>query len=238
MTTHSADPRPEPQKPDELRGPHDSGTWDKVDQAAWESFPASDPPGHSPRERVVEAKTNARGDSDTPRRKILRRLGRELYQTETSARLHCRREAERLGDVPPAEPLRASSRHASEALKSITEHTSRSDMPLSVAGALTGVAFSTARDLVLDRLLSSEQSYRGTLLGMKHGLDLVKLINELAQREGDVELTEWTNAWLRIREPLVMEAEARLGWFADNPEIADKVARPLIGKVTSGRRGS
>jgi hypothetical protein len=169
------------------------------------------------------------------RRKMLHRLGRELFQTETSARLHCRREAERLGNVPPARLLLSTAEHADEAIKSMIEHTKRSELPLSIAGAVVGVMFSTTREFVLDRLLSSEQSYRGTLLGMKHGVDLVRLINQLAQREGDFELLEWTDDWLRRREPLVQEAESRLGWFADNVEVADRVARPLITRPRFAR---
>jgi len=240
MAKHQADHRPNPEPPDDVQGAHESGTWDKVDEAGWESFPASDAPGHGPHEHVAEAK-GIETEDQRSRRKLLHRLGRELFQTETSARLHCRREAERLGEVPPARVLLTAAGHADESLKSMMEHTKRWELPLSIAGAVVGVVFSTTRDLVLDRLLSSEQSYRGTLLGMKHGVDLVRLINQLAQREGDFELLEWTDDWLRRREPLVQEAEAQLGWFADNVDVAARVARPLITRprftrtATAGR---
>lgn len=229
MATHDAEARrPHPENPTERLQGHHQGTWDKVDEAVWESFPASDAPGHAPYEHVPEGQPEPASASDLTRRKLIRKLGRELFQTEMSARLHCRREADRLGDVAPARPLRAAAAHADEALKSMVEHTRRWELPLSFAGAFMGIAFSTAREFVLDRLLSSELSYRGTLLGMKHGVDLVKMLNQLAQREGDAGLTKWTDNWLRTREALVLDAEAQLAWFANNVEIAARVARPTF----------
>ena len=42
------------------------------------------------------------------------------------------------------------------------------------------------RHFVVDRFVDVEQSYRGTLLGMRHGLDLVRLLREVADDEGDI----------------------------------------------------
>jgi hypothetical protein len=228
MTNYQAN-RIEPEMPNELQEGTDRGSWDNVDEAAWESFPASDPPGRAPSHSERVPKSAGEGD-ETQGRALLRRLGRELFQTETSARMHCRREAERLGDVPPAAPLRAAASHADEALKSLSQRSVRRDLPLSIAGAMVGLVFSVGRDLVVDRFFTSEQSYRGTVLGMRHGVDLVKMMNQLAQREGDIELIQWTDAWLRERESLVQDAEAQLSWFADHIDVAARIARPLIAR--------
>ena len=45
-------------------------------------------------------------------RALLASLLAELFQSERSAVKHPRREADRLGDVPPAQALRAASEHA------------------------------------------------------------------------------------------------------------------------------
>lgn len=39
-------PKKGPEKPQELKGSKITKTWDPVDEASYESFPASDPPGH------------------------------------------------------------------------------------------------------------------------------------------------------------------------------------------------
>jgi len=217
------------EKPSELQERHDSGTWDKVDQAAWESFPASDPPGHAPSEHVPQA-ASAETETEDLRtsRKLLRRHGRELLRTEAWMRLHCQRETERLGSVPPAEPLRAAGHHADAAVKYMMAHTARVDFPLNVASTVAGLIASSASTFVLDRVLSSEQAYRSTLLSMKRGVDLVKMMNQLAQRSGELELIEWTDSWLRLREAYLQQAEAQLGWFADKVRQAEQAARPLF----------
>lgn len=230
MTAQSEHLGPQPEMPHELRNATDPGAWDSIDERGWESFPASDPPGRAAEisDRGTEDAQSAR---ERPGRKLLERLGRELVQAETSARLCCRHEAERLEPAPPAAALRACATHADEALRGMNEQRGGFDLPRSVAGALIGTALASIRGAITDRLLSREQSYRSALLGLRHGVDLVKIMNQLAQREGDVGLVEWTDAWLRVREPLVQEAENLLSWFALHSATAAQRPHPLLGRL-------
>ena len=68
--------------------------------------------------------------------------------------------------------------------------------------------------------IDAERSYRGTLLGMRHGADLVRIFEATAARAGQGELVRWAQNWLRQREPLVKEAERELVWYAAHAERA------------------
>jgi hypothetical protein len=80
--------------------------------------------------------------------------------------------------------------------------------------------FSNLRQWFADHLIDEERSYRGTLLGMRHGVDLVLLIRHAARVQGDPGLEGWCTTWLTERVPLVDEVAAQLGWFAATPKIA------------------
>lgn len=155
----------------------------------------------------------------------LANLVRELFQTEQSAKNHPRIEAERLGDVPPAHVLLAIAAHAEAALAELPPLVTRHDLPHSTGGKIVGAAFSSLRDNFVDLLLSSEKSYRGTLLGMRHGVDLVELVQYVARQEGDSDLVAWCVAWLDKRRPLVEAAAGELAWFAANPDRAREPAK-------------
>ncbi|MCY1008598.1 hypothetical protein OV079_24155 [Nannocystis pusilla] len=159
----------------------------------------------------------------------LANLARELFQTEQSAQRHPRLEAERLGDVPPAHCLRAIAAHAESALADLPRLAAQHDLPVSTGGRAVGTAFSVVRNQVADMFLSLERSYRGTLLGMRHGVDLMILFEQVARRDGAVELADWCAAWLERRVALLQEAEQALAWFAEHPERALEAAthRPL-----------
>ncbi len=155
----------------------------------------------------------------------LANLVRELFQTEQSAKVHPRIEAERLGDVAPSKVLLAIAAHAESALAELPPLVVRHNLPNSTGGKLVGAAFSSLRDHFVDLLLSSEKSYRGTLLGMRHGVDLVELVQYVAREEGDTSLTQWCATWLEKRRPLVEAAAGELAWFAANPDRAREPAK-------------
>ena len=155
----------------------------------------------------------------------LSNLVRELFQTEQSAKSHPLVEAERLGDVPPAHALRAISAHAEAALAELPALVKNRNLPVSDGGKAVGAAFSALRDNLADLLLSTEKSYRGTLLGMRHGVDLMELIQAVAREDGDEALANWCAGWLEKRRPLVEAAARELAWFAAHPEVAAEAAK-------------
>jgi hypothetical protein len=80
--------------------------------------------------------------------------------------------------------------------------------------------FSSIREAVADRLVDHERSYRGTLLGLRHGVDCVKMIRHVADACGRVEIGGFCTRWLEAREPLVGRAEHAMSWFAHHPKRA------------------
>jgi len=156
--------------------------------------------------------------------KLFKRLGHELFQTETSAALHCRREAQRLGGAPPAQALRAIADHAEDVLRELPAMAALTSVPESKAGAMVGRIFSELRDKLADRAIDTERSYRGTLLGARHGIDLVRLLQFTAEQEGDQPLQAFCATWLGHRAELVERVADELQWFARNPEAATALA--------------
>jgi hypothetical protein len=164
---------------------------------------------------------------------LLVNLIRELYQTETSAVRHCRREADRLGDVPPGHAMRAISEHATAVLPEWKELCMRENLPVSHAGALVGAVFSELRDKLSDPLIQSERSYRGTLLGARHGVDLVKMICCAADAAGKLPFETFSQSWLTTRTVLVLRAEQAMSWFAQHPQEASRFARTPLTRLRS-----
>lgn len=147
-------------------------------------------------------------------------LMEEIFQTEHSARLHCAREAERLGDSAPARALRACAHHAGAVDVELVAIARKHRLPEGGLGSMIGRVLSRARDVVLDRLIDEERSYRGTLLGLRHGIDAVRMMQHVADASGEVEIAGFCARWLAEREPLVEEVARAMTWFALHPKVA------------------
>ncbi|HUS29975.1 MAG TPA: hypothetical protein VMZ53_15825 [Kofleriaceae bacterium] len=87
---------------------------------------------------------------------------------------------------------------------------------------------STLRQLVTDRIHDSERAYRAALLDLRHGLDVVRVMREVARLEELFALIRWCDDWLAARRTLVSRVEAQLAWFAEQPsaEDADSAMQP------------
>lgn len=155
--------------------------------------------------------------------KLHRKLCRELSQSEHSAIVHTRREARRLGDVAPAHALRALAEHA-QAVRPRFDALVAKRQPMRGIriGESVGEVFSVLRHALFDRLIDTERSYRGTLLGCRHGVDIVRLLREVALREHDTPIVRFCDDWLVERLGLLERAEQALAYFADQPARALK----------------
>jgi hypothetical protein len=145
---------------------------------------------------------------------------RELFQSERSATRHPRIEAERLGTSPPGGAMEDIAFHADTQLDELDEIArARGIAPAEGAKAI-GKAFSVVRDHVTDLTTTIEQSYRLTLMGVRHGIDLVRMLRELGVRAEDDALRQWSERWLAKRIELIERAENELAWFVENPNRA------------------
>lgn len=149
------------------------------------------------------------------------KLCRELSQSEHSAWVHARREARRLRDLPPGRALREISAHAGATRPRFEALMRRRRQRIGPGlGRAVGAAFSALRHAVFDRILDAERSYRGTLLGLRHGADVLRLLRAVAAREGDLDLAIFCDEVLVERLVLLERAERALAWFADRPALA------------------
>lgn len=152
--------------------------------------------------------------------KLCTKLCRELAQSEHSATVHTRREARRLGDVPPAHALLAIAEHAQLLKPRFERLMAKRKVKGTSIGRAVGQLFSIVRHVIADRVIDAERSYRGTLLGVRHGIDATRLLREVALREGDVNLGKFCDELLLDRVALIERAEQELAWFADEPSRA------------------
>jgi hypothetical protein len=155
----------------------------------------------------------------------LHRLGaklcRELAQSEHDARVQPLREARRLGNIPPGRALRDIAAHA-QVVRPRLESLMR-DQGQRVGlglGRTVGAIFAVLRHAIFDRVIDAERSYRGTLLGLRHGVDIMRLLRAVAAREGDLLLAIFCDEVLVERLVLLDRAEQALSWFAERPTLA------------------
>ncbi len=87
-------------------------------------------------------------------------------------------------------------------------------------GREIGRIFSTTRYIAVDRLIDAQRAYRGTLLGLQHGLDCGRVLRRVAEHTGESAIITWCDDALRRRAELIEIAEEQLDWFADFPEVA------------------
>jgi hypothetical protein len=162
---------------------------------------------------------------------LLERLVVELFQTEESARKHPGIEAGRLADTPPGRAMRAVAMHAARVLPELRRLAEAEGLGSRSLGAFIGDAFSLARRLAFDRALDREKSYRGTLLGMYHGVDVVRLLRASARARGRDRIASFCEAWLDERIPLIDAAGRQLDWFGAHPALA-------VERATARLRGA
>lgn len=153
-------------------------------------------------------------------RKLLHSLLREMQQTECSALLHCGKEATRLGTHGPIGPLRAIVAHVAEFKPQLDELVFEQRVAWPRVGDLSGRAMSFVRSAVFDKLAGHERSYRGTLLGVRHGLDVARMLHQVAIEGANPPVAAFASQWLVGREPLILPLVAGLGWFAAHPGVA------------------
>jgi hypothetical protein len=152
----------------------------------------------------------------------------ELHQAEHSTCRHAMREANRLGSIPPAAAMRVIGAHANLVIDELEAFARQRDVSLSALGSVLGDTFSLVRDFFVDRVIDVERSYRGTLLGVRHGIDLVRLLRTAAEDEHDHELVTWCDRWLPVRTRLAREAADELEWFGKNPTFARRHPLPVL----------
>ncbi len=163
---------------------------------------------------------------------LIANLFPEAFQTEESALTHAGREAERLGATPPGRSMRELSEHARRVMPELLRLAEARGHRPARRGKMLGRMFSNVRTLGADLLISTEKSYRGTILGAHHGVGTFLLLEDVAIASGDQELADFCAAWLSERKKLVEDAEGDLAWFAAHPEIATSRAKPpMVAKL-------
>jgi len=152
--------------------------------------------------------------------RLVRVLFPEAFQTEESANVHPAREARRLGPTGPADVMLRISAHARHSVVELDRLARARGHAGYRSGRILGRIFSAVRDLTTDLMMSTEKSYRATLLGLHHGRGVFLLLEDAAIEHGDQALADFCRDWMQKRNALIAEAERELAWFARNPVAA------------------
>ncbi len=110
--------------------------------------------------------------------------------------------------------------HATRALAELRVMADARHIHVGATTTKLGRTFSALRNRFADLALRREQSYRFTILRIRHGFDLVRSLKLIASRLEDAELERWADQWLEERGQLVRQAEEELAWFARFPRAA------------------
>ncbi len=153
---------------------------------------------------------------DRKSHRLLEKLIREVTRAEIEANEHAVREGRLLGDAPPVLALRAVSDHANA-------HRARFFGMLHAHGivvqrSMFSATIATLRNMVVERVQDPEHAFRSALLDLRHGLDVVRLLREVARREELFGLIRWCDDWLGARRTLLASVEAQLAWFEEREE--------------------
>lgn len=151
---------------------------------------------------------------------LVDKLTRELAQAEFDARLHTQRQARRLGPCPPGDALAAISDHATSTWPGFVAAAGPNRTVSIEIGRLVARLFSATRHFAVDLVIDAQRAYRGTMLGLVHGLDCERLLRATAARSGDFALARWCERMLVDRVELLEDASNAMLWFAERPEIA------------------
>lgn len=171
-----------------------------------------------------------------PVRSLIAVLLAEAFQAERAVRSHCGREADRLGSTPPGWSMRAVANRAQRALRDLRplarereNNNNKENGGQGQAAALAariGRLVTDVRELSADIRVSTEKSYRATLLEIHQSSVAFLLLEDAAVAAGDQELADYCHRWLADRTRLIADAERDLAWFAANPERALGRAMP------------
>jgi len=149
------------------------------------------------------------------RRRLLEKLLRELVRAEGLAVEHASAVARRIGETAPVDVLRDVRLHAlsmrSRFVRALEGHS------LSASRGGVAATLSTLRCFVAERVHDPERAYRGALLDLRHGVDVVRVLREVARLEELFALIRWCDDWLTARRTLVARVEAQLPWFTQLP---------------------